>query len=185
MRKGGQFATIKFIKKKIYYTASGKWQREMNYTTSGNVTGSRSLMTPLPKTNQSQDYSLGIHDGIDYAYSNISGDNIYSADSGKVIVSGWVDGGCGNTVVVDHGNGLMTEYCHMNGKPSVSKGATVAKGTVLGHVGSTGNSSGPHLHFGVITNGKYWYADGSHKGNPAFVNPTSYLKEKLSEKKGW
>ncbi len=172
------------IKKKIYYSTSGKWQKEYNYTTSGSVTGSGSIMTPLPKEGRSQGYTAGVHDAIDYAYSDISGDNIYSADSGKVIVAKSMPGGCGNGVVVSHGNNKLTEYCHMS-SISVSKGDTVAKGTVLGHVGSTGNSSGPHLHFGVVTNGKYWYADGSYQGNPQFANPDSYIKEHLKDKPGW
>ncbi len=172
------------VKKKIYYSTSGKWQKENNYTTSGSVTGSGSIMTPLPKEGRSQGYTAGVHDAIDYAYSDISGDNIYSADSGKVIVAKSMPGGCGNGVVVSHGNNKLTEYCHMS-SISVSKGDTVAKGTVLGHVGSTGNSSGPHLHFGVVTNGKYWYADGSYQGNPQFANPDSYIKEHLKDKPGW
>ncbi|HHT65148.1 MAG: peptidoglycan DD-metalloendopeptidase family protein [Caldicoprobacterales bacterium] len=99
-----------------------------------------------------------LHKGIDLA--NPKGTPIYAADSGKVIFSGR-QGGYGNLVQIDHGDGMVTYYAHMS-KRSVSKGDSVSKGQKIGYVGSTGNSTGPHLHFEVRIN-----------GNPK--NPLKYL----------
>lgn len=171
------------VKRRVDYNTSGKWLKETSYTTSGNITGYGNLMTPLPRTDKSRGYSSS-HPANDYAYANIDNDYIYAADSGKVLVSGWTEGGCGNTVILYHGNNKITEYCHMK-SINVKQNQSVSKGTILGHVGSTGNSTGPHLHFGLSINGKYWYAPGSYQGNPQFANPDSYIKEKLSDKPGW
>ena len=61
-------------------------------------------------------------------------------------------GGYGNVVVVDHGNGYMTLYAHCSSL-AVTKGQTVARGQTVGYVGSTGNSTGPHLHYEIRYNG--------------------------------
>ena len=73
---------------------------------------------------------------------------------GKVIVSGWNSGGYGNYVVVDHGGGITTLYAHCSSL-LVSAGQTVSKGQVIAKVGSTGMSTGPHLHFEVLKNGAH------------------------------
>jgi len=91
------------------------------------------------------------HKGLDIA--NRSAPNILAADSGTVIVAGWPDGfGYGNRVVIDHGNGYRTLYAHMS-SISVRIGQSVVRGGVLGRMGSTGRSTGTHLHFEVIKNG--------------------------------
>ena len=89
------------------------------------------------------------HKGIDLAAPK--GTNIYAAKGGTVISSGF-DGGYGYCVVIDHGNGLQTAYAHAS-QLYVSKGDVVAQGDTIAGVGSTGNSSGNHLHFEVIVNG--------------------------------
>jgi murein DD-endopeptidase MepM/ murein hydrolase activator NlpD len=89
------------------------------------------------------------HFAIDIA--NKAGTPIYAADSGSVEVSGW-GRGYGNQVVIDHGGGKKTRYGHMS-KTLVRKGNTVEKGQVIGLMGSTGWSTGSHLHFEVIING--------------------------------
>ncbi len=99
-----------------------------------------------------------LHAGIDLAGS--SGQNIRAAGSGTVILAGWY-GGYGNTVVIDHGGGLSTLYAHQSGV-NVSRGQTVSTGDVIGFVGSTGFSTGPHLHF-----------ETREFGTP--VNPMGYL----------
>lgn len=79
-----------------------------------------------------------------------SGTPIYAAASGKIIVSvtgGW-NGGYGNYVVIDHGNGTQTLYAHMSRNVS-NLGSTVQKGAIIGYVGATGNATGSHLHFEV------------------------------------
>ncbi|NLD19996.1 MAG: peptidoglycan DD-metalloendopeptidase family protein [Clostridiales bacterium] len=90
-----------------------------------------------------------LHRGIDFALAQ--GSNIYAADGGKVYFVG-VSGGYGNVIKVDHGNGMQTYYAHCS-KMLVSQGQSVARGEVIGLVGSTGNSTGSHLHFEVIVNG--------------------------------
>lgn len=93
------------------------------------------------------------HKAIDIA--SRGGGPILSADSGKVVVAGWVDNsGYGNRVVVDHGNGTVTLYAHLS-VVRVRVGQTVNKGDVLGDMGSTGRSTGTHLHFEVRTGGTF------------------------------
>ncbi len=77
---------------------------------------------------------------------------VLAADSGYVVAAGWDDAGYGRTVVIDHGNGFRTLYAHMQ-VYYVEVGDSVAKGQQIGEVGSTGNSSGPHLHLEILQNG--------------------------------
>lgn len=90
-----------------------------------------------------------LHEGVDIAAP--SGTPIWAAAAGTVIYAGWL-GGYGNLVVVDHGNGLATAYAHASAV-LVSVGQSVGQGETVSLVGSTGNSSGPHLHFEVRVNG--------------------------------
>jgi murein DD-endopeptidase MepM/ murein hydrolase activator NlpD len=90
-----------------------------------------------------------MHEGIDI--TTPSGTPIWAAAAGTVIYAGWL-GGYGNLVVVDHGNGLSTAYAHAS-SILVGVGQGVAQGETISLVGSTGNSSGPHLHFEVRVNG--------------------------------
>ena len=92
------------------------------------------------------------HSGIDLAVG--SGTKIGAAAPGKVLDVGFEKNGLGNYVVIDHGNGWVTKYGHMLEKPMVKKGDQVDAGQQIGKVGSTGNSTGPHLHFMVVRNGK-------------------------------
>jgi len=90
------------------------------------------------------------HDGYDYG---LYYEPIAAAAPGRVILAGWLVPGChtclsGQTVEIDHGNGLMSFYGHMS-KISVAKGQYVARGQVLGVSGMTGTATGPHLHFGI------------------------------------
>ena len=91
------------------------------------------------------------HTGIDLPAP--SGTYIYAAESGTVIISGW-NGGFGNTVVIDHDNGLSSLYAH-NSRNLVSVGQWVNRGDRIARVGSTGVSTGPHLHFEVRHNGRH------------------------------
>ena len=103
-----------------------------------------------------------MHTGIDIGAG--MGSEIYAANSGTVIVAGWSSKGYGNYVVVDHGGGKSTLYAHMS-KIKTTKGAKVTKGDVIGLVGSTGYSTGPHLHFEILINGKH-------------TNPMNYFNKK-------
>lgn len=105
------------------------------------------------------------HTGVDidcngHANGTSTNDN-YAAADGIVRYAGWRKG-YGNTVEIDHGNGLVTRYGHFYSL-YVSTGEAVSTGQALGRCGSTGNSSGTHLHFEVIANGK-------------FMNPYDYLR---------
>lgn len=98
------------------------------------------------------------HSGIDIGVDE--GTPVHAADSGTVVYSGWMDG-YGYAVVIDHGNGIST-LCAHNSDLAVSEGQSVSKGTVIAYAGSTGNATGPHVHFEVRVN-----------GDP--VNPLGYL----------
>ena len=89
------------------------------------------------------------HTGTDIGASY--GSSIVAANSGTVTLAGW-NSGYGNCVVIDHGGGRATLYAHMS-SISVSAGQTVQRGQQIGLVGSTGNSTGPHLHFEILING--------------------------------
>lgn len=102
------------------------------------------------------DYWSG-HLAIDLAAG--LGDGVYAADAGVVVFSGWANGGYGNTIVIDHGNGYQTLYAHLS-NPAAGCGRSVSAGVYIGAAGSTGNSTGPHLHFEVRLNGGFvnpWY----------------------------
>ncbi|NPV54341.1 MAG: M23 family metallopeptidase [Firmicutes bacterium] len=90
------------------------------------------------------------HDGLDIA-ANMS-TPIVAAGSGRIIFTGWL-AGYGRTVILDHGYGYRTQYSHAS-SILVKKGQRVKKGDAIARVGSTGRSTGPHLHFMVSVNGK-------------------------------
>lgn len=91
-----------------------------------------------------------MHTGVDIGAPMSA--TIVAAASGKVVVAGWSSRGYGNYVVIQHEGSFSTLYAHMS-KILVTKGQTVSKGTTIGKVGSTGYSTGPHLHFEVLING--------------------------------
>ena len=90
-----------------------------------------------------------LHAGVDFRAA--TGTPVYSGAGGVVVFSGWKSG-YGNTVVIDHGGRLATLYAH-NSALAVASGATVTRGQRISSAGSTGNSTGPHLHFEVRVNG--------------------------------
>lgn len=100
------------------------------------------------------------HSAIDIADSSLP--DIIASAGGKVIFAGWKSNGCGYGVYIDHQNGYETRYCHMS-KYYVNTGDMVKQGQRIGKMGSTGRSTGPHVHFEVI-----------YKGVPQ--NPLNYIK---------
>jgi murein DD-endopeptidase MepM/ murein hydrolase activator NlpD len=116
----------------------------------GTVVASGSFVWPTQGT-ITQNYSW-FHKGIDVANKSLP--PILAADSGTVVAAGWDSSGYGNKVIIDHGNGTRTLYGHMT-RIYVIVGQRVARGNQIGQMGSTGRSTGPHLHFEVIRNGVY------------------------------
>lgn len=96
-----------------------------------------------------REFEAGGHKGNDYAAP--TGTPTYAAADGSVIIANYSDS-AGNWVVIDHGNGLITKYMH-HSRILVSAGQNVRKGQQIGEVGTTGQSTGPHLHFQVEVNG--------------------------------
>lgn len=90
------------------------------------------------------------HMGLDIA--NAIGTPVVAADAGVVVFAGWDNSGYGYSIVVDHGNGFMTRYAHLSAF-FVKAGDQVKKGEMIGKVGSTGRSTGSHLHFEIIYQG--------------------------------
>ncbi len=86
------------------------------------------------------------HTGIDFAVP--AGTSVAAAGAGEVVYAGWHDGGWGYLVTIAHGSGVRTMYAHLSGI-DVALGQRVTAGTAIGRVGSTGHSTGPHLHFEV------------------------------------
>lgn len=133
---------------------------------SGNVvSGSGYFTHPCPRMTYQSSYFGEVrsfdsrpHKGNDYAAP--TGTPTYAAAAGTVITAGWSNS-AGNWVVISHGNGLVTKYMH-HSSICVSAGQRVAKGQQIGYVGSTGYSTGAHLHFQVELN-----------GTP--VNPNNYM----------
>ena len=108
------------------------------------------------------DANLGcnFHNAIDIAAPAYT--PVMAADGGVVVAAGWCDCGLGYYVEIDHGNGFSTIYGHMAEQPYVFVGQAVNQGDVIGPVGSTGLSTGPHTHFTI-------------KLSNSTVNPLDYL----------
>jgi murein DD-endopeptidase MepM/ murein hydrolase activator NlpD len=126
---------------------------------SGAARGSGNFGWPVSGAITQKYYAL--HPGIDIGAAK--GTPVHAADSGYVRLAGWDPEpvSYGNEVVIDHGNGYATRYAHLSAI-MVDAGDSVKKGQLIGRVGSTGNSTGPHLHFEINQN-------GNHR------NPFSYL----------
>ena len=132
----------------------------------GGVSGTGMFIWPVPGYTWLSSYwgDGRNHQAIDIAGSGIYGAPIVAADSGTVSYAesgGW-GGGYGTWLIVDHGNGYSTVYAHLSGL-AVSQGESVSQGQVVGYVGSTGDSSGPHMHievreYGVRVNPLNWFS---------------------------
>ena len=118
------------------------------------------LVRPIHGATISQPFS-GTHNGIDFAAG--MGTPVLAAGPGKVSSAGWSSYGGGNEIHIDHPNGLQTWYAHLSSF-AVKLGQMVNSGMKIGEVGSTGNSTGPHLHYMVLNGG--W---------PNYKNPAEYL----------
>lgn len=105
-----------------------------------------------------REFGLPGHNGIDYAV--VIGTPVYATQDGWLKETGYHPNGYGNYIILKHEGGLETIYAHFDKEPARQDGYRT--GTLLGYSGNTGNSTGPHLHFGVRKDGKY-------------INPEDYL----------
>ncbi len=112
-----------------------------------------------PETGTITSNFTSVHNGIDIATT--IGTPLRAAASGYIVYAGWTSSGLGIAVYIDHGNGFVTVYGHMN-DVAVKVGQYVTQGQYIGPEGSTGNSTGPHIHFMIIENNRS-------------VNPFNYL----------
>jgi hypothetical protein len=126
---------------------------------SGGAVGYGTFIWPANNHSLSGFNYSDIHHGIDVAGN--TGEGVYATDAGVVVYSGWNDYGYGNMVMVDHGNGFQSLYAHLSAF-NVGCGQSVGQGDVIGAIGSTGNSSGSHLHFEI-------------RSLSSFVNPNDML----------
>lgn len=137
-------------------------------TGSGNYYGSsvssKGFVWPTPTAKTiSQRFGRYGHKGLDITTSRASGHVIVAAASGTVEIAGSTGNSYGLQVLINHGNGIKTRYAHcLSGSIVVRPGQYVSAGQKIAKIGSTGNSTGPHLHFEVIVNGR-------------FVNPLNYV----------
>ena len=121
----------------------------------GGAAGPGGCLWPMPGARVSRGYGSG-HMGIDMFAPH--GSPIYASAAGEVIFAGWNSGGYGNLVLVDHGS-FVTAYAHQS-QVGVSVGQQVGQGELVGYEGSTGRSTGPHLHFEVRVGGRAIDPDG-------------------------
>lgn len=129
--------------------STGGYQGSGNGSMGLPVNGAR-ISSPFGYRNHPIQGVYKMHTGVDFAAPQ--GTDIHAAQGGTVIVAQWQNG-YGNTVIIDHGNGIRTLYGHIrDGGIAVSVGATVSQGQKIAEVGSTGNSTGPHCHFEVRVN---------------------------------
>jgi murein DD-endopeptidase MepM/ murein hydrolase activator NlpD len=132
---------------------SGSFVHPLVNAPAGGRFGSRRVINQQPRN---------AHTGADYGAPK--GEHVRATNSGTVVLAE-EHFFAGNSIFIDHGDGLVTMYFHLD-KILVEKGQTIKKGEIIGHVGSTGRSSGPHLHFGV-----------NYRG--ARINPASLLERNL------
>ncbi len=139
------------------------------YSSSGSYNVSVSsggFVWPAPSCHSVTSYygyrNSGFHSGVDLSCSGASGKLVVASRGGTVESAGWYSS-YGNQIVINHGNGIKTRYAHlMSGSTSVSVGQYVNAGQAIARVGSTGRTTGPHLHFEILING-------------GTVNPLKYI----------
>jgi len=160
----GNILSARFTNRGKTYTAVRYTNKQGNssyYTADGNSMRKAFIRTPVDFARISSRFSMGrkhpilnkirAHKGVDYAAPR--GTPIKAAGDGKVLLAGR-RGGYGNTVIIQHGNTYRTLYGHMQGfAKGVQTGGTVKQGQVIGYIGTTGLSTGPHLHYEFQVNG--------------------------------
>lgn len=122
-----------------------------------NITiSSKGYAWPVPGYNYITSYygsrNSGFHYGIDISGTDILGAQIIATKSGIIRINAWNEGGYGWWVAIEHDNGVYSRYGHMKQQSTIQVGTHVNQGDVIGYVGSTGYSTGPHLHFEIRPN---------------------------------
>jgi len=155
----GQYLMVPDGVKASVINTTGYVARQIQITPdAGSITATGSFVWPATG-GITQGYRF-YHKAIDIA--NKSGGAILAADGGTVVGAGWLDGyGYGNRVIIDHGNGFVTLYAHLS-VAQVQAGQRVNRGDLIGRMGSTGRSTGTHLHFEIRQGG-------------VLLNPLSFL----------
>ena len=155
----GQYLVVPDGVKASVTSTTGRVARQIQITPdAGSVTATGNFVWPATGR-ITQGYRF-YHKAIDIA--NKGGSTILAADSGTVIGAGWLDGyGYGNRIIIDHGNGYVTLYAHLS-TVQVKAGQKVNRGDLIGRMGSTGRSTGTHLHFEIRQGG-------------VLLNPLSFL----------
>lgn len=128
---------------------------------------SKGYAWPVPGYNYITSYygdRNGDHYGIDISGTNIFGAQIIATKSGIIRINAWNEGGYGWWVAIEHDNGVYSRYGHMKEQSTIQVGTRVNQGDVIGYVGSTGRSTGPHLHFEI-------------RPNNSPVNPLNYVNK--------
>jgi murein DD-endopeptidase MepM/ murein hydrolase activator NlpD len=145
----------------------GRWEKQLDWLqtlpTGVPIQGDYRVISGFGIRNDPFTGGLAMHEGLDF--TAMSGTTVVAAAKGTVTRSGW-DFGYGNVVEVQHAEGFATRYAHLS-KRRVNEGTSVTTGTRIGDVGSTGRSTGPHLHYEVFRNNRVL--------NPMQVLPTQAL----------
>ncbi|MHC8317483.1 peptidoglycan DD-metalloendopeptidase family protein [Pseudomonas sp. LB3P31] len=200
----GPILSARFTNRGKIYTAVRYTNKQGNssyYTADGNSMRKAFIRTPVDFARISSKFSMGrkhpilnkirAHKGVDYAAPR--GTPIKAAGDGKVLLAGR-RGGYGNTVIIQHGNTYRTLYGHMQGfAKGVKTGGSVKQGQVIGYIGTTGLSTGPHLHYEFQVNGvhvdplgqKVAMADPISKAERArFLAQSQPLMARMDQEKG-
>lgn len=199
----GPILSARFTNRGKTYTAVRYTNKQGNssyYTADGNSMRKAFIRTPVDFARISSKFSMGrkhpilnkirAHKGVDYAAPR--GTPIKAAGDGKVLLAGR-RGGYGNTVIIQHGNTYRTLYGHMQGfAKGIKTGGSVKQGQVIGYIGTTGLSTGPHLHYEFQVNGvhvdplgqKVAMADPISKGERArFLAQSQPLMARMNQEK--
>ncbi len=199
----GPILSARFTNRGKTYTAVRYTNKQGNssyYTADGNSMRKAFIRTPVDFARISSKFSMGrkhpilnkirAHKGVDYAAPR--GTPIKAAGDGKVLLAGR-RGGYGNTVIIQHGNTYRTLYGHMQGfAKGVKTGGSVKQGQVIGYIGTTGLSTGPHLHYEFQVNGvhvdplgqKVAMADPISKGERSrFLSQSKPLMARMDQEK--
>jgi murein DD-endopeptidase MepM/ murein hydrolase activator NlpD len=159
MNSGGPVSELQMTEEEATRAESSDIQDQIRFIrTSFNPANLPTMWAHLGKINNEFGFrrnpfggrSYEFHAGMDI--DGERGDNVIAPANGTIIKAGW-QGGYGNMIEIDHGNGLTTRYGHLS-KVEVQVGDTITRGQLIGLVGSTGRSTGPHLHYEVRLNDK-------------------------------